>query len=106
MAIPTAKPTSGSGAEDPANRVAIILSGTDADGALDHFTIATLPANGHLFDASSGGTLLSANSTVPASGNQAIVYFQPDTDWNGSSSFDYTASQGGEDSAAATASIT
>src|SRR5262245_6010252 len=106
MAIPTANPTTGSGPEDDANRIAITLSGSDADGALDHFTIATLPANGQLFDAPVGGNLLSTNSTIVASTDQAIVYFKPANNFNGANSFTYTASQGGQNSASATASIT
>jgi len=50
MASPIANPTSGSGAEDAATRIAIILSGTDADGAIDHFTIATVPTDGRTHD--------------------------------------------------------
>src|SRR5262245_32603790 len=106
MAIPTANPTTGSGAEDAANRIAITLSGSDVDGALNHFTIATLPTNGQLFDAAVGGNPLSANSTISANADQAIVYFQPAGNFNGANSFTYTASQGGQNSPPATASIT
>jgi hypothetical protein len=111
MANPVANNTAGSGAEDatvPA-RIAITLSGTDADGAgtIAQFLIQSAATNGQLFDASTGGTLLGAGSAVTASGDQAIVYFQPDADWNGLTSFTYNA-QGSDTnlSADATAEIT
>src|SRR5262245_48433194 len=106
MASPIANPASGSGAEDAATRIAIILSGNDADGAIDHFTIGTAPTDGQLFDAPTGGNLLGSGATVLATTDQATVFFQPNLDFNGSNNFTYTASQGGEDSAAATADIT
>ena len=67
---PTANATSGSGQEDGA-RVAIVLSGTDPDAgdAIDSFTLASLPANGHLYTAAVGGTQLDFGGIVAASGN-------------------------------------
>jgi len=101
----TANPTSGSGAEDQPARIAITLSGSDADG-LQSFKLSTLTAHGQLFAAASGGSALAVNDTIPASGNSATVYFQQTADYNGADSFTYTASDGVNDSAAATASIT
>ena len=69
------------------------------------FSIATLAANGQLFDAATGGNLLGAGSSVPATGSgpySATVYFQPNANWNGSTAFTYTASDGAATSAAAT----
>src|SRR4051812_24258789 len=110
MANPIANNTSGSGAEDGASRIAILLSGTDADGAgtIDHFTIATVPTDGQIFDAPSGGNLVTAASTVSAAGaDQATVYFQPNADWNRLTNFTYTATDAdSNNSAAATADIT
>ena len=104
---PVANATSGTGAED-GGRIAITLSGTDADAgdAVDSFTIATVSASGQLFDAAVGGNLLGAGSVVPAASNSAVVYFLPTADFNGNTSFTYTAFDGDVSGAAATASVT
>ena len=104
---PTANPTSGTGAED-GGRIAITLSGTDPDAgdAVDSFTVASVSGNGTLFDAAVGGTALGAGSTVPATSNSAVVYFQPNGDFNGTTSFTYTAFDGDASGAPATASVT
>ena len=101
----TANPTSGSGAEDQPARIAITLSGSDADG-LQSFKIASVSAHGQLFATASGGSALVVGSAVPASSDSATVYFQPIADYNGPDSFTYTAFDGTNNSAAATASIT
>ena len=105
---PVANATSGSGTEDQAGRIAITLSGTDADAgdAVDSFTIATVSANGQLFDAAVGGLTLGAGSVVPAASNSAIVCFLPNADFNGNTSFTYTAFDGDVSGSAATASVT
>ena len=68
-----------------------------------------MSANGQLFDAPTGGTLLVATSTVPATGSgpwTATVYFQPNADFFGPTSFTYSAFDGDvNDPTPATASI-
>ncbi len=98
---------SGSGLEDAAS-ITVALSGSDVDGTVASFTITSLPANGLLYADVGLSTLLNLNDSVPASGNAATVYFVPDPDWNGSTSFDYAAvdDQGATDATPATASIT
>jgi hypothetical protein len=104
---PVANDTAAVGNEDGA-RIAIVLSGADLDAgeAIDSFTIATLAANGQLFDAAVGGNLLNAGAIVAAAANSASVFFQPDPDSNGATSFTYTAFGGALTSAPATADIT
>ncbi len=107
---PSASASSATGNEDTV--VAIQLAGTDPDlgDAIDSFTIATLPANGTLHataaDALANINALSASAVVTASGNAATLYFRPAADWNGSTDFTYTATDGTDTSAAATAAIT
>jgi VCBS repeat-containing protein len=105
---PTANPASGSGAEDQSGRIAITLSGSDPDegDGIDSFTIATLAAHGLLFADPTGGSALSAGAVMAATGNNATVYFQANADWSGATGFTYTAHDGNQTSAAATASIT
>ncbi|MDB5468925.1 MAG: hypothetical protein JWR84_485, partial [Caulobacter sp.] len=95
---------SGSGAED--TTITIHLTGSDVDGTVVAFNIDSLPLNGVLTDA--GGNVLSAGSTVLASGNGADVFFTPTAGWNGDTSFLYASkdNQGLVDASPATASIT
>ena len=83
------------------------LSGSDSDGTVASFTITSLPADGLLYADVGLSTLLAVNDSVAASGNAATVFFVPDADWNGSTSFDYAAvdDQGATDATPATAPL-
>jgi hypothetical protein len=97
--------TSASGAED-GPPIAVNLTGTDVDGTVKLFTINSLPENGVLKDGN--GNVLSVGSTVTATGNGATVYFTPNANWNGDTSFDYASqdNEGLDDATPATATIT
>ncbi len=107
---PSASASSSTGNEDTV--VAVQLAGTDPDlgDAIDSFTVSTLPANGTLHataaDALANINALSASAVVTAAGNTATLFFRPTADWNGSTDFTYTATDGTATSAAETASIT
>jgi hypothetical protein len=99
-----------SGTEDQAERIEITLNGSDPDAgdAVDGFILETLAANGQLFAAAAGGGALTVGAVIPATGTgpyTATVYFQPNADWNGSTSFNYSAFDDVESGTAATASI-
>ena len=100
---PTALNVSASGFEDSASRIVVNLAGSDADGTIAGFTLTSLPANGSLFAASSGGLALSVGAVVTGP-----VYFAPTAEFSGSSSFDYTATDnsGAVSANTATASLT
>ncbi|MDZ4251553.1 MAG: Ig-like domain-containing protein, partial [Sulfuritalea sp.] len=99
---PTASNVAASGDEDAAS-ISIVLSATDVDGSIASYTISTLPANGTLYSDIGHTTIVGAGDTVTG----ATLYFAPAADWNGSTSFSYTATDdGGAVSAAATASLT
>ncbi|MCA1975196.1 MAG: VWA domain-containing protein, partial [Caenispirillum sp.] len=88
---PVANAVTASGSEDPATPIAITLTGTDADGTVASFRLATLPANGTLYLDAAKTLAVVAGTDLPASGNALILYFQPNADWNGSTAFDFTA---------------
>ncbi|MGJ5176990.1 tandem-95 repeat protein [Bradyrhizobium oligotrophicum] len=103
---PTVSGVSAGGNEDTV--IAISLSGADVDGSVASFKIASLAAHGTLYSDIGLTHALAANDLVTATGNGATVYFKPAADWNGGTSFTYTAidDRGLASSAAATASIT
>ncbi|TMH33424.1 MAG: tandem-95 repeat protein, partial [Betaproteobacteria bacterium] len=96
---PSAVVTPASGAEDAAG-IAVTLSGADIDGTIASFTIGSLPAHGALLF---GGVAVSVGSVIAASGGSATLSFVPDANWNGSTSFSYSATdnEGATSSAAA-----
>jgi large repetitive protein len=99
---PTATVVAASGNEDTA--VAVTLTAADTDGSIAGFTITTLPANGVL---SFNGTALAVGDVVPATSNAASLSFTPNANWNGSTSFVFTATDNeGAVSTAASRTIT
>ena len=91
-----------SGNED--NTIAITLSGSDVDGTVTGFVIKSLPANGTLYSDATLTTVIALNGLV----NTTTVYFKPNADWNGSTSFNYATQDdlGLVDATPATVSIT
>ncbi|WP_374243253.1 VCBS domain-containing protein [Zoogloea sp.] len=102
--LPTVSAASGSGSEDPAAPIAIALGGTDVDGTVTRLTIADLPAHGTLYRDAAMTQPIAVGATL--SGATGTVYFKPDANWNGNTSFHYTATDNnGGVSAQGTASI-
>jgi autotransporter-associated beta strand protein len=97
---------SASGTEDAASiLITLIGSDLDADDAVDSFKLAGLPAHGTLYLDAGLTQLVAAATAYAAIANQLPLYFVPDANWNGQTSFQYTANDGQLDSAAATATI-
>ncbi|WP_372876473.1 beta strand repeat-containing protein, partial [Pseudomonas sp.] len=84
--------------------IAIILNATDDASSIANFTITSLPANGTLIY---NGQEVLIGQAIPAIGNQARLSFTPNTDWNGSTDFQYLSSDvaGNVDQTPATVSI-
>jgi hypothetical protein len=81
----------------------IILNGSDTDGSITAYKLASLPANGTLFvDAS-----LTQQAITGFLYSSATFYFLPGTNFNGASSFQYSAvdDQGGTSRSNATAIV-
>ena len=101
---PTTDDILAGGDEDTA--VTVLLTGSDPDGNLDGFVLKSLPANGTLYlDA---GFSNAASLNTPITGTSPLtLYFKPDADWSGSTSFTYVAHDetGSEDATPATATI-
>ena len=104
---PTTNDVSASGNEDAAS-IAITLAGSDVDGTVDFFQLSGLPANGTLYT-DAGLTTLAATATDYAATAEALtLYFVPNGNWNGNSTFDYVAKDnaGLVDATPATATVT
>ncbi len=87
---PTTNAVAASGNED-APVVGITISGSDVDGVVDRFQLTTLPTNGTLY-LDAGLTMLAATGVDYAATGQALsLFFVPDPDWNGTTSFQYFA---------------
>uniref|UniRef100_UPI0005631422 Ig-like domain-containing protein n=1 Tax=Mesorhizobium sp. WSM3224 TaxID=1040986 RepID=UPI0005631422 len=98
--LPKATPRSFSGSED--HLITVALSGTDQDGTVTGYILASLPSNGSLY--------LDAAHTQPALTNTLYstntFYFLPAADFSGTASFNFNVrdNQGGVSSS--TGSIT
>jgi parallel beta-helix repeat protein len=103
---PVANDVSASGNEDDA-QIAITLTGSDLEGPLASFRLATLPANGLLYTDARLTTLALTGTDYAAAGNALTLYFVPAANWNGSTTFQFTATDGGglSDASAATATV-
>jgi len=103
---PTVSNVTVNGSEDPATPLAVTLTGSDVDGSVASFTLTNLPANGRLYLDAAMTQLASTGSPITASGNAVTLYFNPLGDWNGSTNFDFTATDNlGANSTSATATI-
>ncbi len=105
---PESSNVSAEGAEDPAARVVVNLLGSDADGSVTSYVIISLPANGVLYAAATGGTPMALGDRVSVVNGVASVYFVPAANSNGQTSFQFAAvdNTGAQDVTPATATIT
>ena len=93
------------GTED--NPVAIELTGTDIDGTVASFILNSLPANGTLYTDAALTSVAVTGIDYTATGETLTLYFSPDADWNGTTTFRYSATDnsGLADATPATATI-
>jgi len=89
-APPVANDTIASGLED-ARSIPITLAGTDAEGPIASLRIISSPANGALYTDAGLTTLAVAGTDYAAGGNALTLYFGPAANWNGTTSFQFTA---------------
>ncbi|MBI5109772.1 MAG: tandem-95 repeat protein, partial [Rhodocyclales bacterium] len=106
---PVAADTTSPGTED--TLVPVTLSATDTDGSVGAFKLTSLPANGALYLDAAMTTLAPIGMSIAATGSgpyTATLYFNPNPNWNGSTSFAYTAvdNLGALDATPNTATIT
>ncbi len=103
---PVAQNVSASGSEDPAAPIPVTLTGSDVDGTVSNFMLANLPPNGTLYRDAAMTQPVSAGSVLAAAGNSLTLYFRPPVNWNGTTDFNYTATDNqGAVSVPATATI-
>ena len=95
------------GTEDAAS-MAVTLTGSDVDGTVTDFRLTTLPANGTLYTDVALTTAAATGVDYTATAEALTLYFVPNGDWNGVTTFQYEAKddQGAYDATPATATIT
>ncbi|MBM5574498.1 tandem-95 repeat protein [Deefgea sp. CFH1-16] len=86
---PETNATTATGDED--TLIAVNLNGSDTDGTVANFSVTTLPANGTFYSDAAGTIAITADSVITATNNGATIYFKPDANWNGDTTFQYTA---------------
>jgi len=87
---PVVQAVSGTAPED--NIVTVVLRGTDADGTVASFQLASLAANGTFYKDAAGTDVLKLTDVLTAAGDgTAKIYFKPAADWSGTTTFDYNA---------------
>ncbi|MDA7085527.1 type I secretion C-terminal target domain-containing protein, partial [Pseudomonas sp. SA3-5] len=91
-------------ANEDSGPITITLNATDAASSIANFTITSLPVNGTL---KYNDQEVLIGQAIPAIGDQASLRFTPNTDWNGSTDFQYLSSDvaGNVDQTPATVSI-
>ncbi|MGV8992382.1 MAG: beta strand repeat-containing protein, partial [Thiobacillus sp.] len=103
---PVANNVTASGSEDPVSPIAVTLTGSDVDGTVANFRLSSLPANGILYLDAAMTQAVSTGTALTAAGNSLTLYYKPLANWNGSTVFNYTATDNqGLVSTPATASI-
>ncbi|WP_226505351.1 tandem-95 repeat protein [Pseudomonas sp. MWU16-30317] len=75
------------------NLVTVHLSGSDsnAGGSVASFTITSAAAHGTFYSDAAGAHALDLSQAIAATSNSATVYFKPDANWSGDTTFSYTA---------------
>ncbi|WP_407508768.1 beta strand repeat-containing protein, partial [Acinetobacter baumannii] len=98
---PVAQSVTANGNEDAAS-ITVTLNASDVDGTVADYTIESLPANGKLYSDAGLTQEIAAGDKVTSN----TVYFVPNANWNGSTTFDYHATDDdGADSNQATVTI-
>ncbi|OZA14371.1 MAG: hypothetical protein B7X94_01035, partial [Hydrogenophilales bacterium 17-62-8] len=83
---PVAEDVAATGQEDAAS-ISLTLAASDIDGAIASYTITSLPSNGVLYRDSALSQVIDVGDSITS----PTVYLVPGTNWFGSTSFRYTA---------------
>ncbi len=104
---PETNDVSVSGPEDAA-AIAVTLTGSDVDGTVANFRVDSLPANGMLYRDADCTIAAVTGTDYAATGNAVTLYFKPTADWNGTTTFQFSAKDdwGAYDATPGTATIT
>ncbi len=104
---PVTDTVTASGPEDAA-AVPVTLTGSDVDGTVNQFRLESLPANGSLYHDAACTLAVATGTDYVATGNALTLYFKPAADWNGGTTFQFSAKDdwGAYDATPGTATIT
>ncbi|MCO6412446.1 MAG: DUF4347 domain-containing protein, partial [Thiogranum sp.] len=93
-AEPVTDDSSAAGNEDAVS-ISIALTGSDSDGSVEFFRLSNLPANGTLFTDAGLTTMAVTGADYAATTEALTLWFVPDSDWNGVTTFQYVAGDDG-----------
>ncbi|MDD5053421.1 MAG: tandem-95 repeat protein, partial [Sulfuricurvum sp.] len=71
--------------------IPLILTGSDVDGTIASFVITSQPLNGVLYLDAAMTQIVVTDTAYTASSNAISLYFLPDSNWNGDTTFNYKA---------------
>lgn len=106
-APPTTSDTGANGPEDSVS-IAIVLNGSDSDGTVASFSLTSLPVNGSLYTNDLLNVSASTGMDYAATLEALTLYFVPDANFNGDTTFQFAAKDdvGAVDGSPATATVT
>jgi VCBS repeat-containing protein len=90
-AAPIASATSVTGNEDAAGGIPVTLTAIDPNGTISTFTLSSLPSNGTLYTDAGMTLAVTASTAYAATADSLTLYFKPTTQWAGSTTFDFFA---------------
>ncbi|MDP1955177.1 MAG: tandem-95 repeat protein [Polaromonas sp.] len=88
---PIASAASATGNEDAAGGIPVTLTAVDPNGTISTFTLSSLPTNGTLYTDAGMTVAVTASTAYAASGDSLTLYFRPTTNWAGSTTFNFFA---------------
>ncbi|MDP3356952.1 MAG: type I secretion C-terminal target domain-containing protein, partial [Polaromonas sp.] len=77
--------------DDAAGGIPVTLTAVDPNGTISTFTLSSLPTNGTLYTDAGMTVAVTASTAYAASGDSLTLYFRPTTNWAGSTTFNFFA---------------
>jgi hypothetical protein len=99
---PIAAAASAGGNEDAAAGIPITLNAVDPNGTVSSFTVSSTPANGTLYTDAAMTQALVTGTPYAATAESLTLYFRPNSNWAGSSTFNFFATDNAANNSSST----
>jgi hypothetical protein len=100
---PISAAASASGNEDAAGGIPITLNAVDPNGTVSSFTVSSTPANGTLYTDAAMTQALVTGTPYAATAESLTLYFRPNSNWAGNSTFNFFATDNAANNSTSTA---